>query len=61
MRNVVDQLDKVQIGGGGQSTEVKNREKWKSNAQRVATPDAAEGRTAPVSFVVEAVEKVLKA
>ena len=56
MRNVVDQRDKVQIGGSRQSAEVRNREKWKSNAQRVAAPDVAEGRATPVSIAFGALE-----
>jgi len=42
----------VQIRGSGQSTEVRNREEWKSNAQRVAPPDVAEGHAPPVSIAL---------
>ncbi len=47
-----DMSSKVQIRGSGQSTEVRNREEWKSNAQRVAAPDVAEGHAPPVSMAL---------
>ena len=48
-----EELSKVQIRGSGQSTEVRNREEWKSNAQRVAPPDVAEGHAPPVSIALD--------
>lgn len=47
-----EERSKVQIRGSGQSTEVRNREEWKTIAQRVAAPGVAEGRAPPVSMAL---------